>query len=490
MRAASARRPCARVPSLSPVRRSCLAFLCVLAAATAARTTDAGAVPPQDSTTPPGTAYTVRDAVQQARRNNPLARAEDLQVRATEEQVRYLRSQRWIPQIRLEGATGLVPEARGDVFYSPNSADSLAGLGPFFQARLSVVEPLTTFGKFRYGLEAARSGLNARSSQRDHVRNEVTLEALRSYWGLVASRRAVDVAEEMRERYDELLEDARAYLEDESSEVDDTDVYEIESFGFDVESFHQDASARTILAREAFNLLVGRPVDAEVLTSDEETPQVLLGADAAPALVTVAERVHPQLRALTSAVSALEARVLAQGREKLPNVFLAGGLGFAHSSNRDDQDNPFVYDEFNYLRAGLYVGVRWDLGFVRHGIEKARLQIEREATDARRAALRGKVELDVRKALRDVLRNGELLTSARGSRRAARSWLRLAFDNWDLGIGEAERLLKAYTAYYRLQGSVIERQYELNLSLAQLAFALGDLDRYLDWIDRGQVTLD
>ena len=79
---------------------------------------------------------------------------------------------------------------------------------------------------------------------------------------------------------------------------------------------------------------------------------------------------------------------------------------------------------------------------------------------------------------------------ARQTRRVTRRWLRVAADNWDLGIGEAETLLKAYQADYRLQGVVIERQYELNVSLAELAAALGEFDLYLRWFRDGRVALE
>jgi outer membrane protein TolC len=81
------------------------------------------------------------------------------------------------------------------------------------------------------------------------------------------------------------------------------------------------------------------------------------------------------------------------------------------------------------------------------------------------------------------------LKAARESLKASKSWLRLSLENWDMGIGEVDRLLDAYEAYYRMKGVEIEMELEYNLSLARVAKALGDLDLYLDWVKSGTVEL-
>ena len=148
------------------------------------------------------------------------------------------------------------------------------------------------------------------------------------------------------------------------------------------------------------------------------------------------------------------------------------------------------FDEFNYTRIAAAFNVRWDLNFAKHDLNYMRRKLDRDATDARRKALQMKVNIEVHEALGQVLTQSQLLEAARASRRESRRWLRTAGDDFDLGIGEAQPLIRAYRADYRLQATVIQSEYELNVALAELALVLGDMSSYLTWVADGQIALD
>jgi hypothetical protein len=83
-----------------------------------------------------------------------------------------------------------------------------------------------------------------------------------------------------------------------------------------------------------------------------------------------------------------------------------------------------------------------------------------------------------------------MLAVAHESLDSAESWLRVSWENLDLGIGEVRKLLRAYEAYFRLQGETIERELDVNVALARLALVLGDENRFLQWVDDGVVTIE
>jgi len=221
-----------------------------------------------------------------------------------------------------------------------------------------------------------------------------------------------------------------------------------------------------------------------------ETPAINLGLEDLGSLQARAAMRHPQLRALKSAVAALDEAMQVERSNRWPVVLVGGGFGWARSPNRDSQDNPFVFDEFNYTRVAAAFNVRWDLNFARHDLNYMRRKLERDATDARRKALQMKVNIDVHEALERLLTQVQLLESARAARRESRRWLRTAADDFDLGLGDAQPLIRAYRADYRLQATVIQSEYELNVALAGLAFVIGDMSSYLKWVADGQIALD
>jgi outer membrane protein TolC len=198
---------------------------------------------------------------------------------------------------------------------------------------------------------------------------------------------------------------------------------------------------------------------------------------------------HPEVRALAAAAAALEAKVELQRADRNPVIFLAGGAGVAHAGNRDEQDNPWVKEDFNYTRIGAEIGMRWDANLHRKSIDVSETLDEHRAVLEQLAGLRSKVEVEVRQALRECVRTRALLDAARLSLKASKSRLRLVLDTWETGLGEVSDVLDAYEDYYWLRREEPQREYELNLALARLGFVLGDVNLYLGWVDRGKVAL-
>ena len=116
---------------------------------------------------------------------------------------------------------------------------------------------------------------------------------------------------------------------------------------------------------------------------------------------------------MTAATRVLAAKVELQRRSRNPVFFLAGGVGYAHAGNRDEQDNPWVNDDFNYTRIGAEIGMKWDANLYRKGIDVSEALAEQRALLEQLEVLRSKVGVEVRRALRETQRTRALLDSAR-----------------------------------------------------------------------------
>lgn len=492
-----------------PPRRRCaslLAALALLAAGSNTALAQVGEAPPHPAPAGPGSqqeqaaaeasppaeeavrAISLPAAVQRAVANNPLTRAVRLDVQRRQLDVEQVENFWSNSSFQLNSLSGVVPAARGDIFQSVDTANDINNFGPFYRLDVTAALPLYTFGRLRNAANAARAAVNAEQGQADRTRDELTREVVGAYWGLVAARQSLELAREMGDSYQELLDEVDEKLADNA--IDPNDAYEVRAARFDIESVRLDVIENHRVLQGALAELLGEDPSTPYQPTEEAPPAVELGREDLDRLQAIAMRLHPQLRALESAVGALEAGMDVAKANRWP-VFLVGAtFGIAQSPNRDDQDNPFVYDEFNYRRLGAALNIRWDLNFARHRIDLMKRKVERDATDARRQALQMRVSIEVQRALERVLKNIELVASAEQTRRTTRRWLRTSFDDFDLGIGEAQPLIRAYRADYRLQGLIIETQYELNVSLAELAFALGDFHTYVRWIADGRVALD
>jgi outer membrane protein TolC len=438
----------------------------------------------------------LRETVERAIAESHLVKAGAGDVARAGEGVRKARAMRILPEATLSLATGLVPEAHGTVVSSPNDANDLNGLGPFYRLQFKFVQPLWTFGKLDAAEGLAVRGLAAQQARSALTGANVALDAVKAYWGLAAAGRAESVATDMRKDFDELQREVEKRLADETSGVDDADLLEVKASAYNIDRIFFDALEARRLSSDALRALLALPADAEPTAVDEPAPALDAGGagdarDAGgAALVARAVDAHPEVRALTAAAAALAAKVELQRASRNPVLFLAGGAGVARAGNRDEQDNPWVVEDYNYSRVGAEIGLSWDANLHRKNIEVSEAAAERQVLLEQLAGLRVKVGLDVRQALRDAVRTRALLDSARAALKAAKSRLRLVLDNWETGLGEVRDVLDAYEKYYRLRIEEPQREYELNAALGRLGFVLGDVNLYLGWVNRGKVSFD
>ncbi|MGD8539798.1 MAG: TolC family protein [Candidatus Aminicenantes bacterium] len=434
--------------------------------------------------------YTLRSAISTAIARNPLVKSAQFKVEKADKDVKKAVLQKYTPKMDFYFYTGLVPEARGNIFFSPDKQTDLDKLGPFYRFDLQLIQPLFTFGRTTTAIQAAKEALHIEESEQDHVLQSLSFEVAKAYWGLLSAQKAVSLAENTMDSYEELLSEIRARIEDETSEVDDLDLLEAQSFYIDVEQIRQESIEYKTMARKTFNTLLDFDLDEKVKASDEPLLEFSLDEGQLDRILEIAQHLRPEIRSMQSGLRALQAKTDLAKKQRYPVLFLAAGLRYAYAGHREDQTNPFVVDNFNYRDFGAMLGLRWDPNIFVHNVEVQKNFAEYSSALEKMRQLKAHINLEVSQAFAEARRNDALWKAAKSSLKAARTWLRTSLDNWELGIGEAYRLLRAYQAYYRLRKTEIDREYKLNVSIAKLAYTLGDMKLFLKWTANGRVDLN
>ncbi len=434
-------------------------------------------------------ALTLQRAVELARERSPLVEAGRQDVKKAQFLLHDVRARAYFPDLSLNMQTGVVPGAQGDIFWSPDRADELDDLGPFVKLEAALTQPIFTFGKASSATAAAAGGLDVAESGLEEVRQDLAEKVIQAYWAVVSADEGASLAEDLRGRFDELIAKVRSELDNPFSTVDDTHLLEARTYGFDVDKAYAESLEQRTLALSRLALLLDFDADRLLQVEDVSTPEFSLAEEDVDVLVQRALRESPRVTKVRGALGALDAKVDLAKANRYPNVFLAGGLQYGYAGHRTDQTNPFAVDNFNYRSIGLFVGFNWNLNFVRRQFEIGMQSAERNATAERLDALTRQVTYEVVEALSNARRGARLLASAKESLDAAETWLRLSLDNWDLGLGEIDRVFRAYDAYYRLQRAAIEQEFEFNASLARLAAVQGDVGLYLTWVENGTVAV-
>ncbi|MFQ5701040.1 MAG: TolC family protein [Acidobacteriota bacterium] len=436
-----------------------------------------------------GQRLTLRRAVEQVMANHSAVAAEEINVQAGQIALKRVRH-RQAPALDFKLKTGLVPEAKGDVLFSPDEDTDTGNLGPFYDLELRLVQPLATFGKTAAARSVAAHDIEQREISRHSTAEKLGFEVIRAFWQLDSAVRGLALAQDLREDYEKLLSKVERGVQDPESDIDDTKLFQVRSLEFQVNRVQQDSLILKRLTELRLQTLLGLDAIERFEIAAVPTPDFPMGDDTEQRFISLADGSNAAIRKLEAVVATLDARLSLARASGRPDLFIAGSAHYADAPNRTDQKNPFVFDPYNTYSLGGFVGLNWDLDFVAHRLEARQRTLELEESRKKLEVLKQEIAMEVSTAVAQAEQDHELLDTVRRSLKAAKSWLRLSWDNWDLGIGDVDRLVDASNSYYQLSGIAIQRESRFNLALARLALASGRVEMYLEWTENGVVSIN
>lgn len=370
---------------------------------------------------------------------------------------------------------GLVNEARGDPTFSPNSqTDFFDGLGPFTRLDLDIRIPIYTFGKLSAALEAAENGLRSQRARGEAARADVVVETKRLYYGLLLAQHLSDVLSEMLADMEEAIVKTEKRLDDGSRTVTELDVLRLKIGRAKFAAGVEEVSASTRLTKSALARAIGFDATAAFEIADQRLRLAAFEPGALEFYVDDGPQRRPEWKQLISGIEAQEAVVKLEEANSYPTLFLATGVRYAVAGNRDDQKNVFANDDFNFLEPVGVLGIHWDLNVFSNRARAAQARAERERLLAERRRAESGLRLEVERAHVNVSRARATSEAAAAGRRAARGLLVLTVSNYDLGIGDAEELFRAYGSYTETSTDYFRAVHDYNVAVAELSRAVGE----------------
>jgi outer membrane protein TolC len=368
---------------------------------------------------------------------------------------------------------GLVNEAKGNVLFSPNNKnDVLQGLGPFTRLDFSLAIPVWTFGKLDSALKAAQEALESEHARGESRRAEVVLSTKQLYYGLLLSQQLSGVLHDNMDPLDKAVKKTQERLDAGATNVTELDLLKLKSGRARFAKGVLQVVASTSLTRSALARAVGVPSDGFEIADTRLQPADATIASLDSYLSQGLGR-RPETRQLETGIAAQSAKVALEEAGFYPNVFVASGFQYAWAGNRTEQTNPFVYDDFNFIRPVFVLGLQWDLNVFRTSakVEEARADLQRLQAQQRDAS--SGLELEIRRAYIDLTEARDTIRATEDGRKAGRAWLVLSLANFEIGIGEAEELFKALGAYTEASTDYLRAVHDYNMAVATLGKAVG-----------------
>ena len=403
---------------------------------------------------------------------SPRLWAQRYVIQAAEAQWRQARAGLY-PRLEYLQIFGPVNRARGNQFFSPDDRqDLLSGLGPFTRLELTVNQPLTTFGRIRAHMEAAEQGMEARKAAMDRFRLELVSTLKELYYTALLNEELYRIVSDTEENFAKAVERAEEFLADDTGTLTQQDLLKLRYGLARTRGQLLELRKGRKLVHAALKRLLYLPEGEDFAPAETSLRPVKVDLEDLGHYQEAATRLRPEFQELDRGILARKAELRAARREYFPALFVTGMFRYAVAPNRDEQRNPFVVDDFNYLDGGLFLGCRLALDFgIPQRIAEKRAEVF-TLLQEQRDAVSGMM-LEVERAYREVVEKQESLAFARESRRSGRALAALSGASFHLGLGEARDTFEAYGIYTESAAMYFLAVKEFNVAVAELARATG-----------------
>lgn len=378
-----------------------------------------------------------------------------------------------VPRLQWTNIFGPAPGIEGDTERVETIRSDLSDLGVFSRTQIELVQPLYTFGKIGNAKKAAAYGLEAGEAAVESKKSDVAFQVKKLFYGLVLARELRDIVLESEEKVREARDRVNDLIEEDSEDVGQNDLFKIDVFEFEVQQSRARAEKSIEMGKAAFKavLKLDRTSDFDIVDTAAEPGTV--GLEALEVYIEQAKNRRYDIRQLRAAVLARRALLKVARSDFYPQIALAGSLQWGIAPHRPELDNPFLRDDFNFLRGGAVITLRQDFNF---GLTRARYltrKTELEALVTRESQAVNAVALQVEQTYRDVMEARTNMTNSDRALRSARAWLTSAKLGFDI-TGESSELLDAFTAYAKMQHAHRQSVFQYRVSLAELDHVTGN----------------
>jgi outer membrane protein TolC len=381
------------------------------------------------------------------------------------------------PRLEVMNFAGVVPEARGNAVSSNDRITDTDGLGPFNRLEMNLIQPLYTFGKLSAYVDSALHGLEAERAKRRQKRDELIFHVKKLYYSNLLNGNLKKLLTQTRDAFTEAHDTMEAIIDGDKEAPDGEEPAMLDfvklkvglaQVTYNLKRITQAEELTQSAMKQALGLKEGSviKIKGESLQAESSETRDL------NFYVDQTFRNRPEWQQLDAGLQAKESLMIAAKKDYYPEIFVAVPFRYAVSGNRDDQKNPFVRDDFNFVEGGPVVGMRWQFNFGKSAkVEQAKE--EHNILLAQREEARSGFAVDIRRswlAVKEMEDRVAIMRKARGAARALTAGSKAVAD---MGVQDLEDLFESYGLYTKAESDYLLAIYEYNLALAELSLKVG-----------------
>ncbi len=337
----------------------------------------------------------------------------------------------------------------------------------WYQADLSLTQPLWTGGAISAGREAARMDQDAANWSAERTALDLRFHARSSYWRAVAAAAAVEVAEAQRLRAARLLDDSRALRAAGMAVNASVFAGEARVAAADVDLIRVQTEERQTLA--SLRSLLALAPDTVIILADARTSAVPSAPIGLSQLEAEALAERPDLKIADARIGGLGARERVVNAARRPAVALAGQWMVARPNQRF---LPLEDEWNNSWRVGVLAS--WQLfDGNRTRARAATVHAEQDAARGDRGELERRVKLEVENSRLELEAALEAVSAADASQQAAAAWEESSNERYAVGLAPISEMLDAQADLTAAEVAQVRTRVTAWIAAAALEWAVG-----------------
>jgi outer membrane protein TolC len=435
-----------------------------------------------DDSAPKVVVLTRAETIRRVLRENAQLRAADADVMIAEARQGQVNAAKY-PSIDLTGgiATSIAADNTDADENGVQSRRSAYGdfninqVRPAFVARLSVVQPLYTFGKIGQREKAAQAGLEAAQAQRAITAAELAVEVAELYEAHLFGKEIVLFMQDVKGVATRSIEETKDRLEAGAFDVTEQDRLRLETALGAAQLAENYARAVISQTLDGLRAYLNLPPGTEVQVSEQYLDPVSKDASTLEQLIVMAKEQRPEIVALSRGIQAYDHLAAAERADFYPNIFVLGYLSAVYTVDRDLVQSRFVLDPLGHVFTGALVGARWTLQWdmAAHRAEEVKAESFRLGQLLEWA--QAGVPAEVNRYQQEVIRARADLKQLETTLPLTKRWVVRASADFGAGFGDSRGVVDAVQAFVIMKNNQLDAVFRLNTNLAQLAKATGTL---------------
>jgi len=350
------------------------------------------------------------------------------------------------------------------------SVKNYAKWGAFTTVKITILQPIYTFGVVGEYKQAAQSGYEV-DIERVHAKEaELVYRTKQFYYGLQLANDLFDVVKDAREKMEDVIDKSETLLQ--RNRVKREDVYALKTYYAIVMAKYDEANRSRELAKKALCWMMGMPLESEIeldyeSISPEEVELKTEGDYLADATVS-----RPEIKMITSGIDATEALWKAQYKQKRPTFFAMGMGDLAYTNVRYPQHSGYANDPYNGMSGAVLFGFKFNLDWWTINALSKQAKAEYEKLAVSKNTLVDGMMLQVKKAYREAVDNKKALVYTKDGQTNSSKWMINALMGYGMGFSKSD-LMDSLKAYFDAELNYNMAIYNFNMSLADLTKLVG-----------------